>query len=494
MAAARVRTNRFLLKWGWVQPTQGSFRWGPTDRFIGRLAIQRNPGGPGRVGKPGLAGGLGLDSPDRWAGGREGVAELPQGAGGALRAGRQLLGHRVPPAIRSGRQAAADPVLADLERAQSEEVLRAGPSRPASTRGWCRSPTTRSRAEHPQARIVLAGLSGNGDMHRLGLPQQLLRGVRDQEQVRRRRPAPVRAHPRPASALAIQRVRTVMKNRGDAATPLWLTELAWGSAPPDGFGLNKGLTGQAQMLTSSYNMILQKPHRLERAAPLLVPLARSPRRQCVVQLLRHRGAVELQPHPEARLRQVQELHGRDDPAPGDDHRGRPERHQGHRRRPSPSPRTSPARPSSAGSTEAPTSPAARRTRPRRSPTATTPSSSGRSTPPETRASSSGGASPSTPSAPPAPPDHRHRPQLAGQRQRPRAEGLRRGGLDGEALQDGGLHGCPRGPGLGRQVRLARHHRLGPRQHDHGLPRQGDRRRRQRLALLGPFTYVEDSTP
>src|SRR6266511_3652052 len=36
MADARVRTNRYLLKWGWVQPNQGSFDWGPTDRSIGR--------------------------------------------------------------------------------------------------------------------------------------------------------------------------------------------------------------------------------------------------------------------------------------------------------------------------------------------------------------------------------------------------------------------------------------------------------------------------
>ena len=48
--------------------------------------------------------------------------------------------------VRSRRHAAADPVLADLERAQSEEVLRARRHRPASTPGCFRSPTTRSRA------------------------------------------------------------------------------------------------------------------------------------------------------------------------------------------------------------------------------------------------------------------------------------------------------------------------------------------------------------
>jgi hypothetical protein len=58
---------------------------------------------------------------------------------------------------------------------------------------------------------------------------------------------------------SIQRFRSVMTNHGDAATPLWLTELAWGSAPPDRFGINKGITepgGQATFLKGSYKMVL----------------------------------------------------------------------------------------------------------------------------------------------------------------------------------------------------------------------------------------------
>ncbi len=41
-------------------------------------------------------------------------------------------------------------------------------------------------------------------------------------------------------------------------------------------------------------------------------------------------------------------------------------------------------------------------------------------------------------------DHRHRPQLAGQRQRPRGQGHGGGRHDREALQDGGLHRHPAG--------------------------------------------------
>ena len=47
-----------------------------------------------------------------------------------------------------------------------------------------------------------------------------------------------------------------MVSHGDKATPLWITEFAWGSGPPDSVGINKGLSGQATALTNSYKMLL----------------------------------------------------------------------------------------------------------------------------------------------------------------------------------------------------------------------------------------------
>jgi hypothetical protein len=55
---------------------------------------------------------------------------------------------------------------------------------------------------------------------------------------------------------AIKRVREVMAKHHDRATPLWLTELGWGSDSPDGEGINLGLEGQANMLNRSFKMIL----------------------------------------------------------------------------------------------------------------------------------------------------------------------------------------------------------------------------------------------
>ncbi len=47
-----------------------------------------------------------------------------------------------------------------------------------------------------------------------------------------------------------------MGSHGDKSTPLWITEFAWGSGPPDSAGINKGLAGQKQALTNSSKMLL----------------------------------------------------------------------------------------------------------------------------------------------------------------------------------------------------------------------------------------------
>ncbi len=55
----------------------------------------------------------------------------------------------------------------------------------------------------------------------------------------------------------IAKFRAAMVNHSDRATPIWITEFAWGSGPPDNFCKNKGLTGQRDLLSSSFTLILQ---------------------------------------------------------------------------------------------------------------------------------------------------------------------------------------------------------------------------------------------
>ena len=166
MAAARVRTERFLLRWRTVEPTQGTFDWGRTDRIVGGLASHGIRPVPFVWGSPPWVRRGPCASPGRQRVRRVGVAELPQGGGGALRTGRQLLGERLPPAVRGGRHAAADPVLADLERAQSEEVLRSGGTSGQAANKYAqllRISHDAIKSQDPQARIVLAGMPGYGE-------------------------------------------------------------------------------------------------------------------------------------------------------------------------------------------------------------------------------------------------------------------------------------------------------------------------------------------
>ena len=48
-----------------------------------------------------------------------------------------------------------------------------------------------------------------------------------------------------------------MRRHRDKKTPLWVTEIGWGSHHPDRFGLNKGVKGQKRMLRRSFRLIVQ---------------------------------------------------------------------------------------------------------------------------------------------------------------------------------------------------------------------------------------------
>ena len=112
------------------------------------------------------------------------------------------------------------------------------------------------RSRDPQARIVLGGMPGYGDIK----AWDFLKTFYNQAGIKNYFDA-VALHPYssdiPHVRVQIQNVRGVMVNRADGATPLWITEIAWGSDPPDRFGINKGLAGQQRMLRDSYNLILQ---------------------------------------------------------------------------------------------------------------------------------------------------------------------------------------------------------------------------------------------
>jgi hypothetical protein len=107
----------------------------------------------------------------------------------------------------------------------------------------------------PRAQIVLAGMPGYGDVTAWDFLTRLYQvsGIKAFFDA-------VALHPYAKDITQfkqeIQRVRQVVKGHSDAAAPLWISELAWGSAPPDSRGINKGPQGQAKMLRRAFQMTL----------------------------------------------------------------------------------------------------------------------------------------------------------------------------------------------------------------------------------------------
>ena len=286
---------------GWRDGAEpGSYDWGRADQFIGRLAAHGIRSVPFVWGSP-VGGQRGLAQPPIGS-----AAESRRGGTSSRRRWRAMdrgaaTGPPTTPAV-PGRRAAADPVLADLERAQPEEVLQPGQNDQQSAQKYAtllQISHDAIKTRDPQARIVLAGMPAIGDSKAWVFLDSLqgagIEGDFDAAAL----------HPYSCELDRVARryseFRASMTNRADGATPLWVTEFAWGSGPPDRSCRNKGLTGQQQLLSSSFKMFLQPPHdwNLQRVYwflwrdPPLVPGARP------VQLLRHRGAFALRPDPEA---------------------------------------------------------------------------------------------------------------------------------------------------------------------------------------------------
>jgi hypothetical protein len=99
----------------------------------------------------------------------------------------------------------------------------------------------------PHARILLAGMPGFTGFHAWRYLDRLYHqpGVKSAFDA-------VALHPYAPDArhvtTQIKRIRRVMGANRDAGTPIWITELGWGSDDPDKFGINKGVRGQRRML------------------------------------------------------------------------------------------------------------------------------------------------------------------------------------------------------------------------------------------------------
>ncbi len=254
MAKSGVGSDRFLLIWGSVQPKKdGPYDWGPTDSLIGSFAshgIQAVPDlwrSPPWVAGPLVA--PPIDRPEdmkAWQAFLK-AAVARYGPGGTYWSTeyRDKYGDAAPLPVHSW-QIWNEPNLS--------KYFAPGPS-PARYAKLLKVSHDAIKSEDPNAQIVLAGMPGYGDVKAWKFLDQLYAVPRVQDYF-----DAAALHPYASKVQQlqheIQKVRQVMEKNSDQATPLWITEIGWGSAPPNKFGINQGLQGQNTLLKKSFGLIL----------------------------------------------------------------------------------------------------------------------------------------------------------------------------------------------------------------------------------------------
>jgi hypothetical protein len=257
MAATGIGTDRFLLDWAVVQPTpKGPLAW--PDKAIGALASHGIEAIPYLWGSPKWVAASQPDAPvdspqqeEAWRSFLEATVARygPRGSYWTNGYVQQYGATAKPVPIRAW-QIWNEPNL--------KKFFTPGADVNESAQKYARLLQISNDAikgQDPQARIILAGLPGFGDVTASELFDALygvpgFKGSYDAAAL----------HPYAPNVedlgRQIAQLRATMGEHGDQDTPLWLTELGWGSGAPDRFRLNKGLAGQAQLLNGAFELIL----------------------------------------------------------------------------------------------------------------------------------------------------------------------------------------------------------------------------------------------
>ncbi len=257
MALAKVHADRFPLAWNQVEPSKGSFDWSQEDLFIGGLASAGIRPAPFIWGSPGWAGTGGVQRPPISTAAKAAWQDFLKRAVGRYGPGgsywrttyQQQFGSGATPWPITSWQIWNEPNLTAFSPGSTYQ------QKAQKYAQLVQSSHDAILSKNAKAQIVLAGIATQNDPNAFNFLGSFygVRHIKDNFDA-------AAVHPYASSdgkiKTAIQRFRSVMGNHADKATPLWITEFAWGSGPPDSVGVNKGLQGQATALTDSYKMML----------------------------------------------------------------------------------------------------------------------------------------------------------------------------------------------------------------------------------------------
>jgi GH35 family endo-1,4-beta-xylanase len=266
MAETGVETVRMGLSWSAVQPQPGPYNWRLPDAVVSGLAANGIEFLPVLASTPGWVATPPTTPPLASSQDKEGwtqflkAAVARYGPGGSF---WESAGDGGPSPFHALCHCDAQPMPITSWQVWNE---------PSLTHYFIASSPVESYAEllqishdaitsvDPQAQIVLAGVPGfakKGGLNAWKFLDELVHipGAGSDFDV-------VALHPYSRNInqleFEIKKMRAVMEKNGDAAMPLWITELGWGSNPPDRFGFNKGVEGQKQLLTQAYSLLLRE--------------------------------------------------------------------------------------------------------------------------------------------------------------------------------------------------------------------------------------------
>jgi Glycosyl hydrolase catalytic core len=264
MHRGRVETARWPLYWPTAEPIRGFFYWNVADRIIGGFAArgirilpvlflspsyeESNPVAPP------------LDTPQKQADWKNFVraAVGRYGPGGTYWSG----GASSPYHKQFGARRRAKPIRAWQVWDEPNLPHYFATSNPVKQYAKLVRITHDAIASvDPHASVVLAGMPGFPKVKfkswRFLNRFYRVHGIKREFDV-------AAAHPYAITTKNLRkqmnRIRGTMNRHHDRRTPIWITELGWGSAHPNG-RLNKGPHGQAKALRKSFKLILHNRRR-----------------------------------------------------------------------------------------------------------------------------------------------------------------------------------------------------------------------------------------
>lgn len=266
MVASKVSGVRFALDWAAIEGRPGSFDWKASDTVIGGLASHGIQPVPFVAGSPPWVSPIPTQPPLDSAADRSAWVRFLKAA--VQRYGPQ--GDYWTDAYEQQFPSNDGPVPITAWQIWNEPNLPHYYTPKPSPSGYAKLLELASKTitgQDPSAQVVLAGMPGYGKPDTAWkFLDELYRqpGFDGSFDV-------VALHPYARTVdqlrLEIEKLRSAMAEHGDQDTPLWLTELGWGSGKPNRFGLNKGVEGQAQLLKESFQLI--EDHRDEWHVPRL---------------------------------------------------------------------------------------------------------------------------------------------------------------------------------------------------------------------------------